>query len=196
MNMYEEFAVHRVLKDVPLVVVLHGFCERGRPLQVVEQLPPWLLRDDQISVVAPVLTSGLWCEEKVLQTIQPIIKRSQPSSVRLLGISIGGNAVWNLLALDPRLFDTAVVIASVPHRSIILDLSLCCIGLRITRHPLPRTRIATRVIVFVGQYDPLLLGPWCLPNYAELTRVPNRCHRIWDVAFSDTRVQTILTSNP
>ena len=185
------WALKELRANTPLVVVLHGFCERGRPRAVLQMLPTWLTESTHVSLAVPVLQEGLWCEETLARTIRELVDRHSLLSVRLLGISIGGSAVWNLLALEPLLFESAVVLAATPSCAVVLDVALGLIGLRLRRRSPPASCTA-KVTAYVGALDPLLAGAHRVPRFSTLVTIPWCGHRVWDEAFRDPSVRSVL----
>lgn len=187
-----QYAVFKICHGAPLVFVLHGFCERKRPKAIQNQLPAWLKGAKNVSVVAPMLMSGLWDETQVYNNVKQVCQEANASSVRLIGISIGGSAAWNLVATHPTLFETVIIISASPEPSLALDGLLRLFGLAIKRRRQPDV-CATHVVAVNGVFDPLFcLSGVRLPRHAVRVRFCSRGHQVWDLAFRDERVQELL----
>ena len=177
-----QYAIYSICEGAPLVFVLHGFCERNNPKAITNRLPAWLRYARNVSVVAPVLVRGLWNETQVNKLISQVQKDANASSVRLVGISIGGSAAWNLIAMYPNLYESAVIIAASPGTSFVLDALLRLFGLAIKREQQSNTS-ATHVIAVNGVMDPLFcFAKIRLPPYAVKLRFWSRGHQVTDLA--------------
>ena len=116
-----------------------------------------------------------------------------PTSIRVLGISIGGTAAWNLLHSPTQIVLEGVVIISASEtRAHLLDCLLACAGARLHRIA-PRDGFSASVIAVNGRLDPLFLGHDPVRSCGvQRLSYPYAGHRVWKLAYKDESVQRLL----
>lgn len=181
----------------PLLLHLHGAGERGHDVRGLlrSDLPRRLERAPRLRFVVvspqcPPRTTWTPLLPTLLELLDELVPalRANPRRVHVSGSSMGGSGTWQLIALDPGRFASAVPIcATVPP---------------LAGWPARAGRAATVAVwAFHGARDPVISvrQPRALRaahqahgGRSRLTVLPGIGHEAWTAAYGDPRLWTWL----
>lgn len=176
-----------------LLVMLHGLFERGMYTEIVDSIPNWAKNTPHLQIFAPCLPlDRMWSGRHVMDDLHDYLATAEcPHRINIVGFSMGGYAVREILSSHPAYFDVAVIIAAGDQPAWLLKTLLWGVMCVIPPRYTSTVEVRTRRIAVYGALDPLLIGSR-MSECENVLRYKFSGHQIWSDALRDPRVRDAL----
>lgn len=170
-------------KRWPLMLFLHGACERGDDMELVKKHGPTKFLDDRpdfpFIVVAPQCPAEEWWDVDVLAALLDNVSqryRVDPRRVYVTGLSMGGYATWALAIANPRRLAAIVPICGGGNR---------LLAKRIARLPVWVFHGARDPVVPLAQSEQMVQALHDAGGNPQFTIYPDAEHDSWTQTYEN-----------